>query len=672
MACDFNGTSSLLTVATPTVNLSGQPFSWIGWRFFDAISGTQYLFAANAATETSYALFVAVTATGQLYPQRSASVGSTTNATWVNTTTGVLVAGRWQHICVTHNGTFTGTPTNNWKMYVDGVEVADAGSPGTGVGSELALTGRWLIGGHNTIARYFNGRGEGDRLYQRVLSAAEVLADYQGTAPDATSRLWQPNLNTNGTTDLAGLQTATAANLTFTNEYPQPGLQAWYRADTVTGDPISAMADRSGNGADLSQATGANQPALYSGSQWNAPLVQNTDYDSAAGAEKHTCLDKATGSGPVFNSRNMTVFIVAGSVLSGTDNDPHNAQTLLSIGDPATGSTGIFDFSITPPGDIAIRRTKATTQTLTSSVYMTANPRIYAVRCNATNTKLFNELRSETLTALTADTATGLRVGATPGTIDNAWMGDWAEILIYSKDMTDAQVQAEIARLQGVYGLTTPTKTMIIEGSSSATGYRSTDCRGLVRPMYLVNSGLCIHNDATGGNTFTDFDADLANISAIANGNTLPTVIFAWLGALDLSAVADNGAAVHTELTDWIAAARAYEPLNSYLRQIIVVTILPSGTDTDREAGRLTYNGLVRTTSGIVVLDLASIASLTPAGNTGPELSAITSGPLYGDVQHLNDDGYAAIQTLTVATVRNTVSSRTPSIPVMLVALGMV
>lgn len=653
MACDFTASPSLLSVLAPTVNLQGQARTVRVWAYFDVISGTQYLFAANAADESTYAMFCAVTATGQLYIQRSSAIGSTGNAQWCNSTTGVVTAGTWDHYVFTFTNTFAASGATNILMYKNGVQVADAGAPGTGVGSELSMLGRWMAGGHNNIVggRAFNGRMEGLRLDNRVWSPAEILADYQGTAPETSARLWEPNLNTNGTTDLAGLQTATATSLSFTNAYPRPGLQAWFRADTVTGNPISAIADRSGNGCDLAQATSGNRPALYSGSDFPAPLVQNTDYDSAAGAEKHTCLDKATGSGPTFSSRKMTIYIVAGSVLGGADNSPHNEQTLLSIGDPATGATGIFDFSITPPGDIAIRRTKATTQTLTSGVYMTANPRVYAIRCNATNVTLFNELRSETLTALTNDTATGLRLGATPGTIDNAWMGDWAEVRIYSRDDTDAQVQAEVAQLQAAYALSRPSKTLIVEGSSSATGYRSTDCRGLMRPLYTIDNAMLIHNIATGGHSFTEFDAGVPSISAIANANAIDTYILAWLGAIDLSAVADNGAAVYAELTDWLTAVREYEPLNLYLKKIILTTILVSGADTDREAGRLAYNALMRSTINVRLADVASIPRFVPTANDGAALTAISSGDDYGDFQHLNDDGYEG----TRETFRNAV-----------------
>lgn len=54
-------------------------------------------------------------------------------------------------------------------------------------------------------------------------------------------------------------------------------LKAWYKADagvTLNGSTVSAWADQSGNGYNLSQATAANQPTFVSNSQNGLPAIQ--------------------------------------------------------------------------------------------------------------------------------------------------------------------------------------------------------------------------------------------------------------------------------------------------------------------------------------------------------------------------------------------------------------
>ncbi len=667
MACDFNGSSSLLRVASPTVNLKGA--KTIRIRFTaDSTAGAQYLCAINATgSDGVFGHFVAFTS-GNIYTQVPASAGSTTNAQWASTQLTNLVAGKPYEAVITYSGTFTGDGATNIKIYIQGVEPAGTVG-GAGTGSELDLQASINVGGHNVRTdRWFNGRIEDVRIDNRVWTAQEITDSFNGTEPSTSSMVYRPDLANNApTTDLAGLQTISATDVGTTNISPRWGVQAWYRYDGVTGNPISALTDRCGNGGDLSQSTFANRPALYSGSDWPTTLIQNTDYDSAADAEKHTCLDRAAGAGATFFSQDITIFVVAGCAAAGSGVTAN--QTLLALGNPASASSGVVEIITTSNRKIAVRRSKTTAQTRTSNKHFTCNPRVWAIRCNATAVTVYTETGSETLTALTSDSTTGIRLGADLGTIDNAWMGDIAEVIIYGRSMSDTEMAAEHARLMGVYGLSTATKTLFVEGSSSAGGWRSTDVRGLMRPMYQLRSDLLLYNYADGGHTFTNFD-NLADIQMIAANVPLPMYILGWLGANDLSSVSDNGATVYTDLTDWIAAVRADATIGPLLRQVIVTTILVNGTNTTRETSRQTYNTAIRGTAGVRVVDIASVAGLIPASNTVGDLGTICGGSLYADVQHLNDLGYSTIQTTVTGAIRQSISSTTNRLIPILAAIG--
>lgn len=67
---------------------------------------------------------------------------------------------------------------------------------------------------------------------------------------------------------------------------PLTGLVAWYKADagvTEAGGAVSAQADQSGNGYDLAQGTGANQPTFLSNQLNGLPALS---HDAIAGSNE--------------------------------------------------------------------------------------------------------------------------------------------------------------------------------------------------------------------------------------------------------------------------------------------------------------------------------------------------------------------------------------------------
>lgn len=88
---------------------------------------------------------------------------------WITTTTNVGTG--WHHIVMTINS--SGVPTG----YLDGTSVGSFAGTGP-----IAPTSTTYIGSGGTTARFFNGRIDDVRLYNRALTLTEVLALYSAGA----------------------------------------------------------------------------------------------------------------------------------------------------------------------------------------------------------------------------------------------------------------------------------------------------------------------------------------------------------------------------------------------------------------------------------------------------------------------------------------------------------
>ena len=77
-----------------------------------------------------------------------------------------LTAGTWTHLALTYDG-------SQLRLFKNGVQVAQAASTGTIQASALPLR----IGGNAIWGEYTDGRIDEVRVYNRVLSAAEITSD---------------------------------------------------------------------------------------------------------------------------------------------------------------------------------------------------------------------------------------------------------------------------------------------------------------------------------------------------------------------------------------------------------------------------------------------------------------------------------------------------------------
>jgi hypothetical protein len=80
--------------------------------------------------------------------------------------TGGLPLNAWSHLAATYDGATV-------RLYVNGVQVAAT----VAKDSIITTTGALRIGGNSIWGEFFTGRIDEIRLYNRVLTAAEIQAD---------------------------------------------------------------------------------------------------------------------------------------------------------------------------------------------------------------------------------------------------------------------------------------------------------------------------------------------------------------------------------------------------------------------------------------------------------------------------------------------------------------
>lgn len=132
-----------------------------------------------------------------------------------------LSAGTWYHLVVARGGTGTG-----WQMYVNGV------AQGTPITNDQNTATTFLtIGaersGAGAASNFANGLIDDLRIYERQLSAAEILAWYtHSTAPNSTNDISSANLvawwkldETGGTTAVDSSGNSRTATLVNTPTY---------------------------------------------------------------------------------------------------------------------------------------------------------------------------------------------------------------------------------------------------------------------------------------------------------------------------------------------------------------------------------------------------------------------------------------------------------------------
>ncbi|KKN20859.1 hypothetical protein LCGC14_0931160 [marine sediment metagenome] len=173
---DFDGVSGLLTVPDTIAiqnifDNGGTIECWI-----DADSDGEGD-EGNIADKTRWSFYLANEAIGKVKVVLWCNFDGATNGTWITTSTEVDI-NTWTHIVVTYNSSAT---ANDAIIYINGTAVALTESA-TPDGTRVTDVGSGLtIGNFSTDAFTFDGTIGEVRLYNRILSATEIVDDYNIT-----------------------------------------------------------------------------------------------------------------------------------------------------------------------------------------------------------------------------------------------------------------------------------------------------------------------------------------------------------------------------------------------------------------------------------------------------------------------------------------------------------
>ena len=170
----LNGTSQAVTIGNPTaLQITGQ-ITVAAWIRPTSTTGLQDIVAKGYSTSPNGEIYLRINAGNYQFGSWNGSDYSTSVA---------MPAGdlnNWVHLAGVYDGTA-------WRIYRNGVQLSATASA---TGAQTVNAG-WAIGARGTgTERFFNGRVDDVRLYNRGLSAREVQDLYnQATTPPSTAAL---------------------------------------------------------------------------------------------------------------------------------------------------------------------------------------------------------------------------------------------------------------------------------------------------------------------------------------------------------------------------------------------------------------------------------------------------------------------------------------------------
>lgn len=433
----------------------------------------------------------------------------------------------------------------------------------------------------------------------------------------------------------------------------------------IKGALISKWYDQSGNGNDATQATTANQPAI-----WLINGVISIFFCGVlsqgiiAGSPSQYLTIPTTAS---FNSQSFSIFSLFnpyanmvgynGGTPTGTT-PTLSFSTLFSI---YNGSNG-FDFYF--PNNLgAVAATSGILDLSTFGGVTAVAPEVgsqstifggfgTASGCSTT----VNEQLSSSVTALTAATITGARLGADESFFTAGASGRMQAFVASSTQFSTAQ-QSQMRAALYQYGQvlkspigSTASVNIVIDGASFSQG-RGGDPSGLYPTQNgggygswemtkdaFKNYAIQWSNMAASGDTIQNRTADYSpmtskSFNASAAKNILIGPNDAYANSIGIGG--RTGAQAYTDFLAWLAAVKA----NSWTT--ILCYLLPSSGNTDFA----TYNSSMQTNAsanGVTLIDMSADTSLT--------LNA--SPPYFNSDGHPTIAGYEKIAAYTIPAVQ--------------------
>ena len=220
---------------------------------------------------------------------------------------------------------------------------------------------------------------------------------------------------------------------------PVAGYTAWFDASQITGQAdntaLSSWPDLSGNGNNLSQATGAAQPTYYSSTAGKTvngkPAVWfdgTDDWMSAAGS---------------FTFSQATVFVVG---------YPSSAGTVAMVGSDT--ANGPLEFRANSSDGLDVLKQNVANLASSTGTITTGTQHLVAVTIDQTGgavTFYIDSTAAESHTGLSFSMGTGdLRVGSQA--LGEFWNGPIAELIVYTSVLNSTDVATNRADLKAKWG----------------------------------------------------------------------------------------------------------------------------------------------------------------------------------------------------------------------------
>lgn len=452
-----------------------QPFTWAGNVRNQSVTSGDYrvLFADNTAGNTHWLAITYQVAAGVPYI-RILIRGSTQSYTGYCTPP--RARGNKERIIVTMAAPANTTDGTNptITVYVNGVSITvnpEANLNGTLIGGG----GGWTIGGCGSYTSPATapwiGEVEDVRVWDRVLSGAEVAADYSGSPPSGS--VYFPlatnstGYKTDGTTTFSG--TESGGGLTFRSAgVSGAGIAGEWKASGLTGTV----------GSDATSWAETLTQALLDTGTANGKCEVDDLYG------RHIAPDQRTFKSVSLRTSGGTA---AGNAVWGDSSTIYIACAprayVQSYGDTskkviATFGAGHIRIQMTYEGFLEVYSAAGATATVTSTLRIPCSPCVIAVRLSKTSPvtgsptgiKMWiNQDRSEAFTG--SELTVGTSAAATPSTFVSMcasegdglkFSGDIWHILVSAKPDDDATVLSRIAAIGATVGIRTTAPSKLI------------------------------------------------------------------------------------------------------------------------------------------------------------------------------------------------------------------
>ena len=209
------------------------------------------------------------------------------------------------------------------------------------------------------------------------------------------------------------------------------GCIGWFRADlgvTQFTGSVSAWADQSPAGNNLSQPVGAQNPGIT----FNSPLFNNQPCLTFSSASAGQCLSSSLWSTPM--AQPATVIAV------GTFQGNGNIQGILNM----SGTTSLFQVRLTAAGTIGAGNPTV----LNSTIFPGATPIVFADYVNNSQ----NPTNTGNTGAGTGGTQLLIGAGSGAAATDN-FNGSLAEVIIFNRQLTPQEMSLIFNYLGAKYGI---------------------------------------------------------------------------------------------------------------------------------------------------------------------------------------------------------------------------